>query len=294
MSKKIKWAFNGEMVVLPLDRILPVKSIKFSTSHSNKYNSILASIKEVGLVEPLVVFPEKGRKGFYCLLDGHLRYKAISDLGWTEAKCLVAKDEEYFSYNYYINRLAIIQEHRMIVEALSKGLSEEELARTLNVDVKRIRERRDIVNGICPEAVDMLKDKQVAVKTLKLLKKVKPIRQIEIAETLVRLNYFSAKYVEAQVLATAPELMVDSGKPIKGKETTLADMAKLRKELETLERKYRLLDDSLAENTLKVAIYRKYLKRILDNSKVKKYLFKNYPELLSEFREIIEKETISV
>jgi len=61
MSKKIKWAFKGEMIVLSLDKILPVKSIKFSTSHSNKYNSILASIKEVGLVEPLVVFPEKGR-----------------------------------------------------------------------------------------------------------------------------------------------------------------------------------------------------------------------------------------
>ena len=100
--------------------------------------------------------------------------------------------------------------------------------------------------------------------------------------------------MEAQVLATPPDLMVDSDKSLKGKEAKIADMAKLRKELETLERKYRLLDDSLAENMLKLTIYRKYLQRMLENAKVKKYLSKNYPDLLSEFREIVEEQTISL
>lgn len=294
MSPKIKWGFQGQMLVLPLDKILPVKPIKTSLKPSSKYQSIRASIQEVGLVEPLVVYPEKGRKGCYYLLDGHMRYQALAELGWTEVKCLVAMEEEYFSYNFYINRLAIIQEHRMIVEALNKGLSEAELARTLSVDVKRIRERRDIVTGLCPEVVDLLKTKQVSVRMLKLLKKVKPVRQIEIAEMLVRMNYFSAKYVEAQVLATSPELMVEADKPSKGKDAQLADMAKLRQELASLERKYRLLDDSQAENMLKLTIYRKYLQRMLTNARARKYLAKNYPDLLTEFQEIVAEQTISV
>ncbi len=47
--------------------------------------------------------------------------------------CLVATDDEAYTYNKRVNRLAIIQEHRMILTALQKGVSEERLARALNL-----------------------------------------------------------------------------------------------------------------------------------------------------------------
>ena len=63
------------------------------------------------------------------LLDGHLRIQVLKDSGIQAVVCLVATDDEAYTYNKRVNRLAIIQEHRMILTALQKGVSEERLAR---------------------------------------------------------------------------------------------------------------------------------------------------------------------
>jgi ParB-like chromosome segregation protein Spo0J len=52
------------------------------------------------------------------LVDGHLRHAALPDLGNSEAPCLIADDDEAFTYNKRVNRLATIQEHYMIVKAI--------------------------------------------------------------------------------------------------------------------------------------------------------------------------------
>jgi ParB-like chromosome segregation protein Spo0J len=56
------------------------------------------------------------------LLDGHMRLDALRFLGATEAACVVADDDEAFTYNKRVNRLATIQEHYMIVRALDRGV----------------------------------------------------------------------------------------------------------------------------------------------------------------------------
>ena len=46
-------------------------------------------------------------------------------MGETEVVCLVSTDDEAFTYNKRVNRLAIIQEHKMILKAIERGASEE-------------------------------------------------------------------------------------------------------------------------------------------------------------------------
>ena len=41
----------------------------------------------------------------------------------------------------------------MILNAIKKGVSEERLARALNVNIASIRTKRNLLTGICPEAV---------------------------------------------------------------------------------------------------------------------------------------------
>jgi hypothetical protein len=77
------------------------------------------------------------------------------DLGTSEAPCLIADDDEAFTYNKRVNRLATIQEHYMIVKAIERGVSEEKLARALNVDIKRIKTKRTLLDGVCPEVAEM-------------------------------------------------------------------------------------------------------------------------------------------
>jgi hypothetical protein len=84
-----------------------------------------------------------------------------------EARCLIAADDEGFTYNKRVNRLATIQEHYMIVRALERGVSEEKLARALNVDVGVIRQRRHLLNGISADVAELLKDKPVGMHTFR-------------------------------------------------------------------------------------------------------------------------------
>ena len=46
-----------------------------------RYKRIVASIAEVGIVEPLVVARRQEDTGPYMLVDGHLRHAALLDLG---------------------------------------------------------------------------------------------------------------------------------------------------------------------------------------------------------------------
>jgi len=184
MTEKVQLACETEIITVPLERILPTRLLDDSIRKSSKYRCIEASIHELGLIEPLAVFPEPKGKGLFMLLDGHIRHMILKDIGEKNAKCLVATDDEAFTYNHKVSRLPAVQEHYMILRALKNGVSETRLARSLNVDVASIRQKRDLLEGICPEAVHLLKDRQVTAQVFRELRKVKPTRQIEIAEVI--------------------------------------------------------------------------------------------------------------
>ena len=59
----------------------------------------------------------------------------------------------------------------MIMRALERGVSEQRIARALNVDVPRIRQKRRLLDGICSEVVELLKDKHLASAAIAQFKK---------------------------------------------------------------------------------------------------------------------------
>ncbi len=138
-----------------------------------------ASIRELGLIEPLVGVPAAEIGWELHAADGHVRHMILKTLGESSAKCLVAADDEGFTYNHKISRLSAIQEHFMIMRAIKNGVSEERIARSLDVDLNTIRQKRDMLDGICPEVVKILKDRRATGKTFRQLRRLKPIRQIE-------------------------------------------------------------------------------------------------------------------
>jgi ParB-like chromosome segregation protein Spo0J len=128
-SRTVKAAFEEEIVRVPTASILPLKVVPESVRESAKFRRIARSIAEVGVIEPLIVACAKSERGKYLLLDGHARHAILSAAGETEIACLVANDDEAFTYNKRVNRLATVQEHYMILRALSRGVSEEKLAK---------------------------------------------------------------------------------------------------------------------------------------------------------------------
>ena len=184
-------AFEQELLTVSFDCIAPLYLVTPQMKSSIKFKQIAASIHEIGLVEPMVVARDLQNPNQYTLLDGHLRFEVLKDHAHVETQCLISTDDEAFTYNKRINRLATIQEHKMILRALFLGVPEERLAKALNVDINTIKEKRRLLDGICDEAAELLKDKQVALTSFQILKKMKPMRQIEAAQLMVAMNKFT-------------------------------------------------------------------------------------------------------
>ena len=133
-----------------------MRALSASVKSSRKYRQITASIKEVGLVEPPVVTRSTGGEDTYMLLDGHIRIEVLKDLGIERVECLISTDDEAFTYNKRISRLAPIQEHKMIRKAIERGVSEEKIALALDLNPRSIVRKAKLLDGICEEAVGTL------------------------------------------------------------------------------------------------------------------------------------------
>src|SRR6202047_1390266 len=200
--ESVAQAFSSDFVVVPIASILPVKAIEKNTKSSHKYRQIAASIREIGLVEPPVVIQDARDANLYLLLDGHLRIEALRDLGQTEVECLVSTDDEAFTYNKRVSRLSPVQEQRMIAKAIERNVPKDKIARALDINVRSISRKAQLLDGICHEAIDLLKDKMCPMAVFDVLRKMNPLRQIEAAELLINANNFSVSYASAILVGT--------------------------------------------------------------------------------------------
>ena len=74
----VQAAFEKQIVVLPLNIIVPQRTITNAQRESDFYRQITASLKHIGLIEPLVIYPRA--PGEYLLLDGHVRLEILKSL----------------------------------------------------------------------------------------------------------------------------------------------------------------------------------------------------------------------
>jgi len=288
----VKIGFEMRKIRLSLAAILPVRQIGDPQKNVRRYRTILASIKEVGLVESLMVHPQKGGSKSYLLLDGHLRYYALKELGETEVDCIIANDDESFTYNARISRLAPIQEHKMILKAVQNGVRPERIAAALDIPVRDVRAAMTLLDGIHEEAADLLKDKGISPKAIRFLKKVTSVRQIEIAELMVCANNFTAGYAEALTLGTPKDQLTNPEEPKKKEGLSPEEIGRMEEEMEALEHDLKAVEESYGENMLNLTLARGYVKKLVDNAKVVRFLNANHPDIFSEFETIAAAETL--
>jgi len=289
----VQIGFEMSTVTLPMNRLVPTHPVTRTFKKTDKYRRIVASIREVGLVEPLAVTePKDGPAGTFIVLDGHIRLEALREIGATEATCIVSKDDEAYTYNRHVNRLSSFQEHFMLAKALNSGVSEERLARALDIDVKRLREKCNLLRGICPEAVTLLRNRDVAASAIHYFRKVKSFRQIAMAEAMNSANNFSRSYAFALYAATPPNMLLNPEKPKDSEGVALADVARIEKEISVLERDVQQVKDDLARDSLNLAFVRAYLTKLLENNRVVRFLAQHHSEVLGQFQKIVETESL--
>jgi len=273
---------------LAIADLQPLKIVSAAIKKSPKYVQIVASIGEIGIVEPPVVTPDRKDKGKYLLLDGHLRIEALKDRGETEVVCLISIDDEAFTYNKRVNRIAVIQEHRMIMKAIERGVSEERLAKALSVDAGSIKRKRRLLEGICGEVANILKDKHIAIQALAELRKLAPLRQIEATELMVAMNKYTFGYAKSLVAATPQDQLAEGYKPKRVRGLTSEQVALMERETANLDREFRIAEQSYGTDHLDLVIASGYIGKLLGNAKVVRYLGMHQKEILLEFQKLVE------
>lgn len=285
---KVELGFIPEPLTVALDNLLPSRKMPAGLITSRKYRQILASITEIGLIEPLSITPASAGTGQHLLLDGHIRLIALRELGHIEAPCLIAKDDESYTYNTRINRISTIQEHYMIRRAIDRGVSPNRLAITLGIDVSSIHKKATLLEGVCEEVIELLKDRQFTTNVSRVLRQMKPLRQVECVELMVSANNLTTSYADALLAATPAEMLVEGKKPKKRAGVTQEQMSRMEREMANVQGQYKLVEQTYGQDVLNLVLARGYLAKLLENKAVVRYLKQLHPEVLEQFESIVE------
>ena len=276
-----KLGFKSETILFSVLELHPMFPRKMNLKRSKSYNKIISSIREIGIIEPLVVIERGGR---YYIKDGVLRWYALKELNIEKVECLVGTDSDAYTYNKRVNKLPPIQAHKMINRAIANGVDPEKIARTLNVSKAWVNQMKNLIKGIDPEIVNKFERLIVSNRFILELKKVKPERQKEILLQVERADNYSLKYVKALILATPTELRI--GKIKNSKYTNIKEQEELGGQLRTMELEFRKASETFRDNTFTLVKLSGYIRQLLTNQNVKEFLKENYPDIFVEFEKI--------
>jgi hypothetical protein len=140
-----------------------------------------------------------------------------------------------------------------------------------------LRRRRFLASGFCssnPVAFDVLR-------------KMKPMRQVEVAELMVSVGNFTSAYAQALLAATRQHDLVHANKPKKVGGMTSEQMARMVREMESLTQDFKALEESYGDDVLHLVIASGYLSRLVANPEILGYLRGRHPDILDEFQAII-------
>jgi hypothetical protein len=288
---RAKVAFEMRVRKVELTQLLPTKVIK-NPENLRRYRALIGSIPSIGLTNPIAVYPQGKDGKQWIVLDGHLRLLALKQLGWKQVEVIVASEDDRYTYNARVNRLPPIQCHKMIVKAVRNGVKPERIAAALDMPLTTVNGLINLLDGITPEAAELLREKQISAETVRTLKKVTGIRQIEIAELMVGMKNYTKAYAEALILGTSRDQLVAGDEPKKKAGMTAEEIARMEREMESLEQDFGAIETTYRENMMTLTLARGYIRKLLDNARVVRFLSGNHADLFGEFEAIAAAEGV--
>ncbi len=283
----LELGFLIKPLLVDIGNLLPSKTVLPDITETRKYRQIRASIQEVDLIEPLSVSAVDRKSGQHLLLDGHVRLIALRELGWTQVPCIVAKDDESYTYNNRVNRLSAVQEHVMLRQAVQKGVSPERLALALCVDLSQIKKKIRLLDGICPEVVELLKDLQFLTEIPVVLRHMKPTRQVECVELMISANNLTVPYARALLAATPDDMLIKEHRRPQPKGVSQEQMSRMEREMFALQSHYKAAEQTYGEDTLNLVLAKGYVTKLLSNPHVERFLKQHEPAVLEEFESLV-------
>jgi len=151
----------GEVRSLSLERIRPNPFQPRKEFQPEELDELADSIRENGLLQPLLVRPSPGGRDRWELVAGERRFRAVSRLGWSEVPVLVRE----------------VDDQTLLVLALVENLQREALGPLEEAEGYRVlTESFGLTQGEVAKAVG--KDRSTVANTLRLLQLPPSVRKL--------------------------------------------------------------------------------------------------------------------
>jgi hypothetical protein len=118
-----------------------------------------------------------------------------------------------------------------------------------------------------------------------------PERQVEVAQAMVVMNRFTVSYAK-MLLAGTPDNQLVVGRRRRPKANGVTDeqLSIMQRESATLDRDFRLIEESYGLDHLDLVLAKGYLGRILANARVHDYLERHHKDILTELVQLTEQQ----
>ena len=154
--------------------------------------------------------------------------------------------------------------------------------------LRRSAAKRDLLNGIRPEVAALLKDKQCPTNSFQELKRAKPLRQYEIAKTMVAIGDYTVAYARALVSASSPDQLVNPGKARVHRKVSPEEIEQIERELANLQGDVERIEETFAADHLNLVLATSYVRSLLRNAQITRYIETYHRHLLEEFQKVCD------
>lgn len=271
---------DSEAFDIPIIRLKPLRERQVG---SREYDRIVASIKAIGLIEPLIVFAEGDD---YVILDGVQRYKALREMGVEVVPCIIGKQREAFTGNRMVNRVSPVQEHRMIEKSLEE-LDEDTIAAALGIQGITYRLKKTLLKNLHPDVAVAFDQGKLTRACARELTHVKPARQKEILTAMQGYQDFGIAFVKTQILKTPVPLREGRTRKSGPWDRTSQRKGELLKKLTDAEQKHDFYSRLYKQYTIDLLRLAIFARSLLTNTRIRAYLDQRHPDIVQQFESII-------
>jgi len=228
--KKEKKEESEHIVRIPIDKIEPPEILLHPVPDIAELEELAISIKEQGLIEPIVVRPKGDR---YQVVVGYRRFLACKKFGIGEVPARIMNLDDKGALlstaveNIQRTDIDVIEEGKLYYELITEhGYSRDEIAKKLGKSLHYINSRIDLLD--MPEEVqELARTKKLKLGIVPYLKKIEtPEEKVLVASDLAHKGYTieSAKYIIDSFLKYKKEMQEAPKEEVlkKAEETPLA------------------------------------------------------------------------
>lgn len=173
----------------------------------------------------------------------------------------------------------------MILKLIEQGLPGQRVAEIQEVDISTLRAKIRLLDGITQEVAELLKDKKCPVSAIRLLRQLKPARQLEVATLMVSMNTFTTRFVTTmlETSSLADRIRVRNTRSPK---LTPDQVEQMQTEMAGLQDRIKEIEGSYGTENLKLVLGTGYVTALLGNARVARFLAQRHTEIHDQFQRI--------